>query len=384
VLQHLAGKGHELHFLGFRRADDTSESIGQLGSLCASVTTVEMRRTASAAIAGAARSLLQRMPLLVTRDASAEMRRAVRAVVSRHELDAIHADQLWMAQYALQARELMIARGSNPRMILDQHNAVHRIPGQLARYERRAVARTMLRREGRLLKEYEAKVVAAFDATVWVSEMDRRAVLGPLRESDPDTMSRNPIIPIAVDPSALQPAAMSPARKRVTFVGGLHWPPNAQGVIWFLKKVWPMIRATSSDAQLTIVGARAPAELIDLAADLGQVELAGFVADLATIYSETAAFIVPLHAGGGMRVKIVDGWAHALPIVSTSLGAEGIDARPGENILIADSAEEFAGRVLNLLSEPDLAEAIGMAGRKTVETQYDWRTRYAAWDIIYR
>jgi glycosyltransferase involved in cell wall biosynthesis len=107
------------------------------------------------------------------------------------------------------------------------------------------------------------------------------------------------------------------------------------------------------------------------------------VDDPTPLLAETAVFIVPLHAGGGMRVKILDAWTWGLPIVSTTIGAEGIAIRPGENILIADAAPAFAEALIRLLQNPTQAETIAQAGRAWVERHYNWRTVYPAWDQIY-
>jgi glycosyltransferase involved in cell wall biosynthesis len=99
--------------------------------------------------------------------------------------------------------------------------------------------------------------------------------------------------------------------------------------------------------------------------------------------SETAAFIVPLQAGGGMRVKILDAWSGGLPVISTSIGAEGLMARDGENLLLADSPDAFARAVLRVLHEPALAARLAEGGRRTVDDNYDWRRVYPAWDEVY-
>jgi glycosyltransferase involved in cell wall biosynthesis len=99
---------------------------------------------------------------------------------------------------------------------------------------------------------------------------------------------------------------------------------------------------------------------------------------------ETAVFIVPLHAGGGMRVKIVDGWSWGLPIVSTTIGAEGIGYTDGQDIVIADTAEEFAQATIDLLANPVRAAQLGQQGRVTLEAHYDWRKTYQLWDEVYK
>jgi glycosyltransferase involved in cell wall biosynthesis len=113
------------------------------------------------------------------------------------------------------------------------------------------------------------------------------------------------------------------------------------------------------------------------------IEVTGYVSDLTSLLAETGAFIVPLHAGGGMRVKILDAWNWGLPIVSTTIGAEGIVVEPEENILIADEADTFAQATIRLLTEPSLADKLVQNGRQTVLEKYSWQKIYTAWDTIY-
>jgi glycosyltransferase involved in cell wall biosynthesis len=98
---------------------------------------------------------------------------------------------------------------------------------------------------------------------------------------------------------------------------------------------------------------------------------------------ETSVFIVPLLAGGGMRVKILDAWRWGLPMVSTTVGAEGIAATPGEDILLADEPAQFAAAVVRLLHDEALNSQIAAAGRRSVDLHYDWRQTYRAWDLVY-
>jgi len=110
----------------------------------------------------------------------------------------------------------------------------------------------------------------------------------------------------------------------------------------------------------------------------------GYVDDPAPLLAETAVFIVPLLAGGGMRVKILDAWRLGLPVVSTTIGAEGLAVRPEENILLADTPEAFARQVVRILSLPDLADALRAGGQATVAQQYNWRATYRSWEEVYR
>jgi glycosyltransferase involved in cell wall biosynthesis len=113
------------------------------------------------------------------------------------------------------------------------------------------------------------------------------------------------------------------------------------------------------------------------------VEVTGYVADPTPYLTEADVFVVPLHAGGGMRVKILDAWLWGIPIVSTPIGAEGIEVREGENILIADGAPAFAAATLRLLTDEALNRRLRTAGRSWVEARYAWQTVYSRVDQVY-
>jgi glycosyltransferase involved in cell wall biosynthesis len=144
-----------------------------------------------------------------------------------------------------------------------------------------------------------------------------------------------------------------------------------------------LVLAEAPDALLTIIGKDPPKELRNPKSEIRNLDVTGYVTDLAPYLQETAVFIVPLHAGGGMRVKILDAWAWGLPIVSTTIGAEGLRVQSGENILLADDAASFARAVVSVLQHRELADHLASAGRATVERAYDWRQVYRAWDEVY-
>jgi glycosyltransferase involved in cell wall biosynthesis len=374
VLRHLAQQ-HQVTLLTFVRATDRPEDIAHLAEFCETVHTVPIPRALWRDLAFLGRSLITSQPFLIVRDQVSEMNKIINRLLTDYHFDAVHADQLWMAQYALAAAQS--APAAPPRLILDQHNAVQLIPRRMAADETNPLKRIFLAREARLLTHYETDICRLFDHVVWVTAEDRQAVL----TGSPSTNGFAPstVIPICTDPGQAGPLAVSPAPHRITFLGGLHWPPNAQGIRWFADEVFPKIRAAHPEAVLTVIGKNPPAGI-----EGPQVEITGYVTDPHPWLAETAAFIVPLHAGGGMRVKILDAWSWGLPIVSTTIGAEGIAINPDENILIADTALAFAQAVSQLLSQPETARQVAAAGRQTVLEQYNWHTTYREWDNIYQ
>ncbi|MCI0395214.1 MAG: glycosyltransferase, partial [Chloroflexi bacterium] len=348
VLQYLASAGHQVTLVAFHRPGDRPEQVDHLRRYCQAIHTVLMPRSRPRDAWRLAYSLLTGQPFLIARDDVAAMRRLLERLLAQDTFDAIHADQLWMAQYALAARSGR--RGNRrPMTVLDQHNAVYLIPQRLAAGAGNPIGRALLALEGRKMSGYEVAACRHFDHVVWVTDEDRAALAHAAGGAAPAT---GLTIPICVDPQATPPVPRPENARRVTFLGGMHWPPNGQGVTWFANQVWPLILEQVPEAIFTVIGKSPPAAVREPESKRRNVEVAGYVADPLPYLAETAAFVVPLHAGGGMRVKILDAWCWGLPVVSTTIGAEGICYQDGRDLLIADSPEAFAQAVIRLLSEP--------------------------------
>jgi polysaccharide biosynthesis protein PslH len=278
---------------------------------------------------------------------------------------------LWMAPYGMHDAPPVGMR------VLDQHNAVFQVPRRMAEQQRNPVIRRLLHGEATRLAAYEREACRHFDRVVWVTDEDRRAVLGEADRSGP----RDLVIPIAAAPDDRQ-RVIRDRPFRVTFLGGLHWPPNREGAAWFLAHVWPRVAEAVPGAVLTVLG-RDGANALPLAHAAERVEVTGYVEDPRPYLADTAVFVVPLKSGAGMRVKILDAWCWGLPIVSTTVGAEGLRAVNGENIVIADDDESFAEAVIRVARDGRTAAHLAEGGRATVERHYDWRTVYTAWDEVY-
>jgi glycosyltransferase involved in cell wall biosynthesis len=376
VLQYLAQAGHEVTLVAFHRDSDKTANIEHMRHYCHAVHTVLMRRSRLKDMWYLGTSLLRRRPFLIARDTVDEMHQLIKTLVAQNEYDAVHADQLWMAQYGLTAKQ------ANPQLtaVLDQHNATYLIPQRLAEGSGNPLLRFILKQESSNMARFEVEMCQQFDRVAWVTADDKAAVQTIAGQKAGQITG--PVIPICADPQAKLFVNRAPTARRVTFLGGLHWPPNAAGILWFAKEVWPQIHQAVPDALFTVMGKEPPAELQTL--HLPNLDITGYVDDVLPFLQETAVFIVPLHAGGGMRVKIVDGWSWGLPIISTTIGAEGIGYGDGHDILIADTADAFAQAAIRLLQNSEEARQLGQNGRLTLETHYDWHTIYKKWDEIYQ
>lgn len=209
---------------------------------------------------------------------------------------------------------------------------------------------------------YEKKNYAAYNGAIAVSAEDRRV----LRQRCPALPVE--IIPNGVDIARFQPADRAVDAHNLVYVGNYSYPPNADAVLYFCREILPRIRSQQKDARLTLVGANPPPEL----AGMPGVELVGFAADIAPYVQRAALMVVPLRLGGGSRLKILDGLAMGKAIVSTTIGAEGLDVTHAENIWLADRPEDFAAAALRLMAESETRERLGANGRNLVEREYDW------------
>jgi polysaccharide biosynthesis protein PslH len=377
VLRYLAQK-HEVTLVSFIRNTDTEQAVTHLREFCQAVHTVPITRSLLQDGFYFLKSLATRQPFIIERDWRTNMAEQLGQLVKGQHFDAIHADQLWMAPYALWARHQ--ANGSHPRLMLDQHNAVYMIPQRMAQGETNPLKRLVLKLEANKLVDYEVATCRCFDHVAWVTREDYVAVQSHSRGV---TVPNSGVIPICGDPGAQPMIVRQPTARRVTFVGGLHYPPNAQGILWFAEHCFPQVLAQAPDAILTVIGKQPPPELHTLGIPAQNLEVTGYVDDPRPYLTETAAYIVPLLAGGGMRVKIVDGWTWGMPIVSTTVGAEGITVRHGETMMIADTPQEFAQATSLLLHNRAKADHLAQAGRQWVTEKYNWAQAYQQWDHIY-
>ncbi len=367
----------DVHLISFVRDDDSDDAIAHLRGLCQVVDVVPMKRSWISNLWHLVRAIALGRSFIIERDAVPAMAHAVKRSSNESQFDAVHADQLWMARYATSVPGAF--------RVLDDHNAVFRIFERLVVNEPSPIRRALWRREAKHIARFEAGQALAFDALLFVSDVDRDALASVATpEQRAALRDRASVLPICVDTVSTPVVRTAEVAHRVTVLGTQFWPPNAEGVIWFANHVLPDVLAACPHAVLTVIGKRPPAEVRSLVdRHPGSVEVLGYVEDVLPLLRETAVFVVPLLSGGGMRVKILDAWMWGLPVVSTTVGAEGIDVHDGSDIILADRPDEFAEAVTRLLERRDERIRIGNAGRAAVEARYDANTIYRGLERVY-
>jgi glycosyltransferase involved in cell wall biosynthesis len=264
-----------------------------------------------------------------------------------------------------------------PVLVVDSHNIDYDLARQYARVgglARRLYGGTNWRK----LRREELATYSDADGVYLCSVADQRRLLEHIPRA------RTIVIPNAADVEYYQPRATDPAPdgRSVVFFGHLSYFPNFDGVTYFIQKIWPRIAELHPEACLKIIGGEAPRSLLELTQP--GVELTGFVSDLRPHLASAAAVVVPLRMGGGTRLKIVEAMAMGKAIVSTTLGAEGIQAIPGRDLFVEDQPAAFADAVNRLLAEPSLATRLGQSARQLAVERYSWSEGAEALESFYR
>lgn len=267
----------------------------------------------------------------------------------------------------LPAAPLVRRLSSGTFRILDAHNVDHELLAQQIR--RRNGGKAALR-ERRLLQNLKCveRRLRRFVDMVWTCSEEDRIEL--LKHNDIAILT----IPNGVDTKTLafDDDAAKFRRKEILFCGSLSYEPNIDGIEWFHTEVWPLIKQSEADVEFTVVGRDGDRNRFPGLSSDPKVNFVGEVPDVRSYYKRAALAVVPLRMGSGTRLKIPEAMSLGAPVVSTTIGAQGIQAENGREILIADEPEKFADAVRRLLSDRDLFERLRHSARTLVERKYDW------------
>lgn len=381
VLRHLHASGHEITLVSFVRPDETRH-VKALEKLCERVHTVPIRRSRFADAGYWIRSHFTGRPFLIERDDRPAMRNKVRCLLASERFDVIHADQLTMTQFALD--KAGSRQEKLPFTIFDAHNATWTISYRMLDNAPRLLKPALLV-ESRRIRRYEGRLVKDFAHTTVVIEADRDALLqGVSDDAVTEAAERISVIPIGVDTDALKPVQRRTNSMRILALGSLNYPPNADGIRWFMREVFPLVLQQEPKATLTVVGKAPPADFARLAAKYpDKIRITGYVTELTPIMEECAIMVVPLRAASGMRVRILEAFARGMPVVTTAIGLEGINAQHEKQILVADDRHDFSRMTVRLLHDVELQERLAQNGRMLAEKRYDWRVALKKIDAVY-
>jgi polysaccharide biosynthesis protein PslH len=348
---------HEVHCHAFVRTEaQRADALPTLQRVCASVELHLVHRSVGRELAFVLRSLATGLPFTVVRHFDVHAAAVMAAVCRQRGIDAVYADHLSTFEYAI--------RLGLP-IVHDAHNVEHRILERAIEHLGIGPRRLLYAREWRRLRAYEAAMYPRATGIFTVSEVDRQDIAALAGPGVPVSA-----VPISVGASTFTPLSVVPQTARALFLGTLDWPPNADAVRFFLGEVWPLVRRAVPDAELTIVG-RGEAPLVRAFGATPGVRFTGRVPDIEPYVRDSRVMVVPIRSGSGMRVKILDAVARGLPVVTTSVGVEGIEAASGVHLDIADDPEAFAAATCRLLRDDALVRERSQAARALALERYD-------------
>jgi glycosyltransferase involved in cell wall biosynthesis len=259
-----------------------------------------------------------------------------------------------------------VPRDSGVPILHFSHNVEHRLWERLCRTETRPLQRALLELEWRKMRRCEAQVCEHVRLTIAVSDQDRDT----FTKLVPSARVRS--VATGVDTTFFRSGAATEKPHSLVFTGAMDWFPNEDGILEFIETTLPLIQREVPDVSLTVVG-RNPSERLRAGCNRPGVHVTGTVDDVRPYVDEAAVYVVPLRIGGGTRLKIFEALAMGKPVVSTTIGAEGLPMVDGEHFIAADSPAEMARAVVSLLRDPARREALGSAGRELVEQRHSWQ-----------
>lgn len=361
------GARHQVWLACFLEPDQDPAWVDQLRPHCEQVVTVPLSR--ARAYANSAAAAVGRTPLQVRYYADPRMRRVVDGLVARVQPDALYAHTIRMGPYTVGHTEL-------PRVLAMQISMTLQYRRLAA--ETRGPVRRFYDLEHRKLRGFEGPFARRFDRVLLISPHDLRAI-----EHDPPEASRVVFNPHGVDGTRFAPDPATEKRPgTIVFSGNLAYPPNVDAARWFHSAIWPRVVAAVPSARWDVVGADPAPEVAAMAAD-PRITVTGRVPDLVPYLDRAEVAIDPLRIGAGLQNKVLEGMAVGLPMVITTIANEGIQATPGEHLLVADEPEAFADEVVRLLRDPSLRARLGAAARAHILTAWSWEHHFADLERVF-
>ena len=312
------------------------------------------------------RGALGSVPFTVLNYSRPAMSETIARLFREQSFDIAVLEGIHLGGYLTQVR----SAECRPAVVCDWHNVESEILHRYSLAAHGPVRKFYARVAAGRLERYERWFVSQCDLHVVVSERDRDALVHRYGATAPVVVIENGV-PLEYFSDAGE--SVQTRRFRVLFSGAMDYHANVEAALWFASEMWPVIFSADPEAVFTIVGRNPTPEVRALAGQPG-IEVTGTVPDVRPYYREAAVAVVPLRIGGGTRIKILEAMAAGVPVISTTLGAEGLAAEPGEHYALADSTDQMRASLQSLLRDSQQAARLIAAGRDLIRRRYDWAT----------
>lgn len=319
---------------------------------------VEKKRYTAAWYWDILKKSFSRYPVTMLNDYSPELEQAV--------LNELHTGNYDLAICDFMQSTLNFRRVQGIPTLLFQHNVESTIPLRHMKRSVNPLMKLFWWLQYKKMFYHEKKMCRRFTGIIAVSETDK------LRMEEWYGVSNVHTIPTGVDTDYYMPSSNGTVQKQLVYVGAMDWLPNEDAMFYFLSEIFPRICKEEPDTQLVVVGRNPSPRFLQFARKFPNVKVTGWVEDTRPYVQESAVFIVPIRIGGGTRMKIYEAMAMGKPVVSTSVGAEGLPLEHEKLILFADDEEAFKREVVSLLRDENKREQLGKAARKYVYDHFRW------------
>lgn len=352
-----AARHHEVSLLSFVKFEVEHQYKKELESMCRSVRQfpVPDNRSRVRAALSACLNLPGKLPYVAAKYDREPMRREIRRLLRAERFDLVHLDMLPLGRFL---DEIGVP------VLLNEHNVESALLQRRCESISNPVARRYFTGQQRRLERFEAQVLRQVDHVIACSEDDRNLLRG-MAPGQSIT-----VVPNGVDTDLYRPSGRhSEEPFNLAFVGGMNWFPNRDAVEWFQQEVMAQLLELEPRALLNVVGKSAQGMAF---APEQRITMHGFVEDTRPFLERAAAVVVPIRVGGGTRLKVLEAMSMGKALVSTTVGVEGIDVRHRQHVLIADTAQQFAAALVELMGNAELRRELGRAARQLVCDSYRW------------
>jgi sugar transferase (PEP-CTERM/EpsH1 system associated) len=353
-------KRHQVSLVCFLEKEQDPAWVEKVKPFCEHVHTVQLRKWR--AYANCVKGLPNSAPLQVHYHSDPAMSQAVRQLIDQTQPDLLYAHYIRMGQYIEPYREYPRVLAMQLSMTLNYR--------RLADHASNWVRRTFYSTEYSKLRYFEADFARRFDKVLLISKHDLRAV------AQNGEINNVFLSPHGVDSSYFSPdPKVQKDPNSLIFTGNMNYMPNIDAAVYFCKEILPLVRKSIPDVRLKIVGTDPSSDVQALGKE-PYVEVTGCVPDLRSHLNRAQIAIAPMRIAAGLLNKVLEGMSMELPMVITSVANEGIKSTNGKNVVVSDKAGDFASRIVELFSQPELRRRLGTAARDFVVKEWSWEKHF--------
>ncbi len=367
-LKALSSAGHDVDLLCFFEGNSIpDEWINEVGKYCKSVNCILTKLTTNDnmpyMIKKAFVSLFTPMSFGLYKYINKDMSKVIKSKIAQNNYDVVYYAILQLCVY----HNLIVKLSNKSKYILDEQNCEYMIMQRHFENAKKPLKKIFLRIEYKKLRKFEARMLRSVDKVIVLSKEDKEQL-----NKIAGFKFNYEIIPIGVQEHKKKDINIrNTERLRLLFLGTMTWEPNRSGLLWFMQNVIPELEKLRMDYSLDIVGKNPSEEILRLADKNEHINVAGYVESTEEYFEKCDVMIVPLFVGSGQRVKIIESFSRGFPVISTSIGAEGLEYIDGKSILIADNETQFI-EAFNKIKKDEFYREIAQNSRKVYEENYSY------------